>query len=100
MTKEQIERYGNNGLDGIQLGDGICSQCQRLNSFTGKPDSSTTCQAFPNGIPADILNGTIQHTHSVEGDNGIFYKPNANARDIAQFPYLKENDMGKEISLN
>ena len=36
------------------------------------PDN--TCKAFPNGIPPDILFGTVDHHVPHKGDNGIQYE--------------------------
>lgn len=33
-----------------------------------------TCDAFPNGIPGPILDGTEQHREPYPGDNGIQYE--------------------------
>ena len=35
----------------------------------------TSCDAFPNGIPQDILDGLVSHRVPYQGDNGIQYKP-------------------------
>jgi len=38
------------------------------------PDA-TTCRAYPDGIPVEILTNEHDHTESFRGDNGILYKP-------------------------
>lgn len=32
------------------------------------------CEAYPDGIPADILTGQVSHKEPVDGDNGIQFK--------------------------
>jgi len=34
-----------------------------------------TCNAFPDGIPFDILNGEFDHNKKHDGDNGIQFEP-------------------------
>jgi len=49
-----------------------CTSCQHFTdgSFA---DGPPRCAAFPGGIPADILNGSNDHTSPVPGDHGILY---------------------------
>jgi hypothetical protein len=46
-----------------------CVTCRHLN-----PERRTTCRAFPNGIPREILNGENDHHAPVAGDQGIQYE--------------------------
>lgn len=40
------------------------------------PDLSlTTCSAFPDGIPDDVLGGLVDHIDPLPGDNGIQFEP-------------------------
>jgi len=32
------------------------------------------CDAFPDGIPEDILTGIISHDSNISGDNGILFE--------------------------
>ena len=34
-----------------------------------------TCDAFPGGIPLDILAANVAHDEPYEGDNGIQFEP-------------------------
>ena len=47
----------------------MCVTCRH------KELSSPTCAAFPNGIPSDILDGTVAHRAPYPGDRGIRYEP-------------------------
>jgi hypothetical protein len=47
---------------------GICHTCLH-NRKLGK------CDAFPDGIPANILVGNLLHTVPLPGDNGIQFEP-------------------------
>lgn len=47
---------------------------------------SDTCQAFPNGIPADIVLGRNRHNSPVDGDHGIRYSGTDNSDDNSQQP--------------
>jgi len=38
-------------------------------------EEDDTCDAFPEGIPEEILSGDVQHDVEIEGDNGIQFKP-------------------------
>jgi len=45
-----------------------CMECRLLTDVLGR-----TCVAFPEGIPADIQNGTNKHDAPVEGDDGFTF---------------------------
>jgi hypothetical protein len=38
-------------------------------------DETATCSAFPDGIPAEILDGGFDHREPYPGDGGIRYRP-------------------------
>ena len=58
-------------------GFSLCPYCTR---FQANPEMPT-CEAFPQGIPVEILQGGHDHRQPYEGDNGILYEPAANAPD-------------------
>ena len=45
------------------------SQCKSCKYWS--PDHSTTCAAFPGGIPISILGSDVDHKKPYPGDNGI-----------------------------
>jgi hypothetical protein len=52
----------------------LCATCKHFRSFNEK-----TCDAFPDGIPNDILNGDFVHNKEYTGvedkyDNGIIFE--------------------------
>lgn len=49
-----------------------CTKCKHFKSGT------LTCDAFPKGIPKDILTGNFDHTKPHNGDNGIQFEPRKN----------------------
>ena len=61
-------RFGDDGLSFITIGDGICNQCKYVNK------DGLSCDAFPKGIPANILSGDIDHRKPVDGDHGIQFE--------------------------
>jgi len=49
----------------------LTSGCATCANYLGE----LCCLAFPDGIPADILDGDFDHTQPHEGDNGVRYEP-------------------------
>lgn len=45
-----------------------CNQCKHHIRYTA------TCDAFPKGIPKEILMGDIDHTKPFQGDRGIHFE--------------------------
>ncbi len=39
-----------------------------------KHNDGPTCDAFPDGIPNDVLDGRNPHTEPIEGDGGIVWE--------------------------
>lgn len=48
----------------------MCTRCKHFRLEPGLP-----CDAFPDGIPDDILVGGFDHTQPYPGDNGIMFEP-------------------------
>lgn len=46
---------------------GICHLCQHRRGVR-------TCEAFPDGIPKEIIVGDVMHTQPYPGDRGIIFK--------------------------
>ena len=53
---------------------GEISQCKCCIHYKESVDADV-CDAFPFGIPEDILNNYICHSKSYAGDNGIRFEP-------------------------
>jgi len=53
----------------------ICTLCRHEHETDSTlPGSGWSCNAFPTGIPQDIILGTVIHTKPVEGDGGIQFE--------------------------
>ena len=51
-------------------------RCQRFRGTVGPlEDPVFVCEAFPLGIPEEILSGENEHREPVEGDDGLTYLP-------------------------
>ena len=56
----------------------LCVYCKNLTVLadqTAPRNSPLTCKAFPNGIPAEIVSGRVEHTRPHSGDKGIRFEP-------------------------
>ena len=69
VNEERIARFGDSDLRGISLGVCQCNKCLHV------ADDGLSCDAFPGGIPMDILAGRVAHTTPFEGDNDIQFEP-------------------------
>jgi len=49
----------------------VLSQCQRCKHYQG----ASECAAYPDGIPAQIVQNTHDHREAYPGDNGIQFEP-------------------------
>lgn len=68
MVEDRGERFVSEGIFGIMIDDGKCDLCEHVHK------DGQSCEAFPDGIPAEILNGDYDHSNSYPGDNGIQFK--------------------------
>lgn len=50
--------------------DFILSQC----AFCTRKQPGTRCKAFPDGIPAEILQNRFDHRLNYPGDNGVTFE--------------------------
>jgi hypothetical protein len=50
----------------------VCLTCAHFHAYER---SGEFCDAFPDGIPLDILKGKNDHTAPYPGDHGIQYEP-------------------------
>jgi len=48
-----------------------CQNCIRLRVLP----PTLVCEAYPDGIPAEILTGRVDHSEPYKGDHGIQFKP-------------------------
>jgi len=62
-----MSRYMDNDISFITIDKGICNQCKHVH------DDGVTCDAFPGGIPEEILTGDVSHKKPYKGDGGIHY---------------------------
>lgn len=51
-----------------------CWECSRLKEIP-KGELGFRCEAYPEGIPQEILEGTIDHTRPYMGDRDLQFKP-------------------------
>lgn len=54
----------------------ICTKCVHFGAYDTEENSAlVTCEAFPNGIPDEILRVGYDHRQPFEGDGGIQFTP-------------------------
>lgn len=51
-----------------------CTSCKHLDRDTIRSIKSTSCKAFPNGIPMEVWDYKHDHTQPYPGDNGILFE--------------------------
>lgn len=52
----------------------IISQCSVCTRFHKENHDGETCDAFPNGIPDEILWNEVSHIKAYPGDNGLRFE--------------------------
>ncbi len=50
----------------------ICAACARFRPWDGDHPTAY-CEAFPDGIPDDIVYGGFDHRHPHAGDHGVLF---------------------------
>jgi hypothetical protein len=53
----------------------ICGGCKHLNTTSDRPLLDPKCDAFPGGIPNEILLSKADHRKPFPGDQGIQFDP-------------------------
>ena len=65
----------------------ISTQCLDCKHYTGL----STCNAFPEKIPQEIFDGTVEHVIPYPGDGGIMFEPiDPEMDDVNKFETLDE----------
>ena len=59
-------------MNKIILSPPQCLNCTRYNVYK---NNTVSCNAFPNGIPDEILDAENNHDKPFKGDNGIRFEP-------------------------
>ena len=52
----------------------VRSQCSQCVHFHNEDKTKNACDAFPEGIPEQLLLNEFMHTQHYEGDNGILFE--------------------------
>ena len=52
----------------------ICHWCKHSHKSSKRGITLGTCQAFPDGIPHEILHSLVDHRKPYKGDNGIQFE--------------------------
>lgn len=65
-----MSKFNESGIRGIAIDNGKCNKCIHVH------DDGMTCDAFPDGIPGEILSGEFNHIEPYDGDNGIRFERN------------------------
>lgn len=60
-----------------------CMSCRHFDAAVKDRD---VCEAFPEGIPVEILDGSVDHRQPVEGDHGVRWEPSPGLQFMADEP--------------
>lgn len=74
----------------------MCNYCKHYTAMPNSPD----CEAFPDGIPNDILDEKPPHTSPYPGDHGMLFEPDMDRiesvricrKDLLPLFELKKNE--------
>jgi hypothetical protein len=50
----------------------ICLECVH---YRDEDQVNFSCDAYPNGIPKEIVESRADHTKPINGDHGVYFKP-------------------------
>lgn len=59
--------------EGAPRATAVCLTCRHLDLYSEDDESPVTCDAYPDGIPLDIVLWGIKHDQPRDGDHGILY---------------------------
>lgn len=59
----------------------LCLWCARLHRDDGPMPVDLACDAYPEGIPDEILDNTVDHREPVQGDQGLRFVPSGAISD-------------------
>ncbi len=77
----------------------ICYACKNFTDaqFIEDTRRKLSCVAFPEGIPAEIINGDLDHTKPYPKDNGVRYETGFRMEDVEADYYRWRNS---DIAIN
>lgn len=62
------------GMARLRVKAALSAQCDSCANFEGPYRAGYHCQAFPGGIPKDILEGRFDHEMPYPGDHGVRFE--------------------------
>ncbi len=70
----------------------MCMACARMRGTD--PDKGRVCEAYPDGIPDEILDGAWDHRFPKPGDRGLQFLPREDAEPQEWWPDESEGGAG------
>lgn len=69
-----------------------CGACARYRSPFARPDGNwdgpAFCEAFPDGIPAEVFGNQLDHRQPIDGDHGVRWLSNGD--DFPEYAFAPE----------
>jgi hypothetical protein len=92
MFKNDIRNFDRHGWPDEPIDFTMCAFCKHLT-----PDATTAwkCRAFPEGIPAAIIEGRFDHRDPYPGDEGVTFSLDPEMKVAAPY-YLREGTDGED----